>query len=400
MEGPSKSSVNAARHRLAALIDEWTCDAASLVPAGLRIDAHCHLGVDIDGSSLSPEQLVAQLDAAAVQAAFVAPLHQAGSYDAANQQVRAWAMASERRMHALHRVDPRGKDPASDARHGLESGAVGIKLHPRAEQFSMDHPAVHDVIAVAHEARAPVLIHAGRGMPALGPATLSLARRFDHAPLILAHAAVSDLAWIVEASKDVSNLMFDTSWWVPVDVRSLLEQAAPERVLFASDPPYGTVGFGLVITARVARAAGWDDESVAALFGGNALGLLDARGAVVARAPADRGSSLVMREGCDVRPFDRAATYLASVLPMALGGASPDEMLELASHALRTADSHELAADAAILRSAVESVRTMMAAASASGDEALKREAIIAVVYVLAHAATPELRVAGIGAVG
>ena len=41
-----------------------------------------------------------------------------------------------------------------------------------------------------------MLIHAGRGIPALGRHSLELASEFADARLILAHAAVSDLAWL------------------------------------------------------------------------------------------------------------------------------------------------------------------------------------------------------------
>ena len=65
------------------------------------------------------------------------------------------------------RLDPR-VHPAAEARRCLDAGAVGIKLHPRAEQFTMDEPGVREIVAVAHERKVPVLIHAGRGIPALG----------------------------------------------------------------------------------------------------------------------------------------------------------------------------------------------------------------------------------------
>src|SRR5207302_232342 len=65
------------------------------------------------------------------------------------------------------RVDPHD-NPLPEAERSLENGARGIKLHPRAEQFTLDHPNVRPLIALAHERSLPVLIHAGRGIPALG----------------------------------------------------------------------------------------------------------------------------------------------------------------------------------------------------------------------------------------
>jgi hypothetical protein len=55
---------------------------------------------------------------------------------------------------------------------------------------------VRDIIALAHERELPVLIHAGRGIPALGQDTVKLSEEFRGARLILAHCAISDLAWL------------------------------------------------------------------------------------------------------------------------------------------------------------------------------------------------------------
>ena len=41
----------------------------------------------------------------------------------------------------------------------------------------MGEPAVAELVALAHERRVPVLIHAGRGIPALGQNTVRLAER-------------------------------------------------------------------------------------------------------------------------------------------------------------------------------------------------------------------------------
>ena len=56
----------------------------------------------------------------------------------------------------------------AEAERCLARGARGIKLHPRAERFTLDHPEVERLFALADERRLPILVHAGRGIPALG----------------------------------------------------------------------------------------------------------------------------------------------------------------------------------------------------------------------------------------
>ena len=109
---------------------------------------------------------------------------------------------------------------------------AGIKLHPRAEQFTLDHPEVKPLIALAHERSLPVLIHAGRGIPALGLHAVQLAGEFPNARLILAHAGICDLSWIWRVAADHPNLLFDTAWWLPSDLRGavLARAARPDPV--------------------------------------------------------------------------------------------------------------------------------------------------------------------------
>jgi hypothetical protein len=55
---------------------------------------------------------------------------------------------------------------------------AGFKLHPRSDAFGLPHPGRRGGRRLAHERRAPVLFHAGRGIPHLGEAVVDLARRY------------------------------------------------------------------------------------------------------------------------------------------------------------------------------------------------------------------------------
>ena len=158
------------------------------------IDAHTHLGLDEDGRSLTPEQLLAQLDAAGARRACVFPLHdpeRRPSYSVPNDRVLAWAAESDGRLVPFCRLDP-AEAPLAEAERGLERGARGIKLHPRAQDFDFDGQEMDGVFALAESARVPILIHAGRGLPPLAEGLVELALRHPGAVLILAHGAICD----------------------------------------------------------------------------------------------------------------------------------------------------------------------------------------------------------------
>ena len=70
----------------------------------------------------------------------------------------------------------------AEAERSLAAGAKGIKLHPRAEEFTLDHPAVRRLVALANERSLPILIHAGRGIPALGAHAVAARRASSPMP--------------------------------------------------------------------------------------------------------------------------------------------------------------------------------------------------------------------------
>jgi uncharacterized protein len=236
-------------------------------------DAHTHFGRnDPDGYRMEPDELLAAVEAAGARAVFF-PMHEPDGYTAANDEALAAAARFGDRMVPFCRVNPHD-GALAEAVRCLDAGARGIKLHPRAEQFAMHEPAVEQLVALADERRVPVLIHAGRGIPALGEDTVALAERYPDARLILAHAAVSDIAWLWRLMPEHPNLFVDTSWWNPADFMLLFCQVPPAQILWASDCPYGQPVFSAANHLRYAIAAGLSREALAAIAGGQLERLL------------------------------------------------------------------------------------------------------------------------------
>jgi predicted TIM-barrel fold metal-dependent hydrolase len=226
-------------------------------------DAHTHLGAnDPDGMSQTLDQLLDTLGAVGATGAFVFPMHEPDGYPAANDMVIEAAAQSGGLLTPFCRVSPNAGNAVAEAERALAAGAKGIKLHPRAEQFNLDHPAMRALAAIAHERRLPILIHAGRGIPALGAHAVALATEFPEARLILAHAGVSDLSWIWRVAPDHPNLLFDTAWWMPADLQTLFSLVPPGQILFASDAPYGASAMSAVFQLRSALQVGLSAEQI------------------------------------------------------------------------------------------------------------------------------------------
>ena len=298
---------------------------------GLEIlDAHTHIGFnDPDGMRCAPETLLDALEVAGTRAV-VFPMHEPEGYPEANDWVREEADRSEGRLVPFARLDPR-KDPVAEGERSLDAGALGLKLHPRAEDFAMDEPGVEPIVALAQERSVPLIVHAGRGIPALGRHVVELCRSHPGARVILAHAGICDLAWIWRDARELPNLFFDTSWWSASDLLALMSLVPPGQVLLASDAPYGSPTMGAVLCLRSALQTGLDEEAVRAIAGGQMERLL------AREEPLDLGPAREQSSGRDLL-LDRVWTFLTYATGQALQGVHPAEAIDLARLACEVGD--------------------------------------------------------------
>src|SRR4051812_31053177 len=295
-------------------------------------DAHTHIGQnDPDGRTATPEEILGGLDQAGHQRALVFAMHEPDGYGPANDAVLRATAASGGRLLPLARVSPHHEDAVAEAQRCLDLGARGFKLHPRSDEFALPHPAVEQVVALAHERRMPVLFHAGRGIPHLGEAVVDLARRYPGARLILAHAGISDLGWIADEATALDNLFFDTAWWNVADQLQLYTTIPPGRILYASDMPYAPGLLASFVFLRVARAVGHGPEARRAIAGGQLARL------VAGEDPLDVGPAPGLDAGGRrVMEAERVVTYCAAGLQVAFRGMAPSEPIALARLACRT----------------------------------------------------------------
>ncbi len=315
--------------RLQPYLDEIT----RLRPAGARIwDAHTHLGDDEDGMSLRPDRLLHMFDRVDVAGGCVFPLHdpeRVPSYRVPNDRVLAWAAEHPGRLVPFCRLSP-ADDPLPELDRCLERGACGIKLHPRAQAFDFTHGGLGEIFRRAHEANVPVLIHAGRGMAPIAEHLCDLA--LEHpAPIILAHAGIADQAVFAARLREHPCALFDTSVLSPVDLAELLARVPPERIVFASDPPYGRPVFALYMLLRVARAGGADDDVLRAMLSGTIDTVLAGGRPAPASVPV-RPRDVVM-PGATARLYPLLYHALSTAIRGSVAGV--DEALELAEAVCR-----------------------------------------------------------------
>jgi len=252
---------------------EWDERLRVDFPAELDIfDAHTHLGTDIDGMVGRYEELTGLMDRYGVSRAFMFCLDEPDrhpGFRAGNDRSLEFAARSEGRFLPFVRL-ALDEGPVEEARRCLDLGARGIKLHPRVQKFLLDDDRLAPIFALAAERGVPILIHAGRGLPPIAAELERLVDAHPGAQLILAHAGIADLANLAYRFSGKRGVFFDTSVWSAIDLLGLLRLVPPEQILYASDYPYGGQPGSLLLSLRVARVAGFDDQQLRDMFAGNA----------------------------------------------------------------------------------------------------------------------------------
>jgi predicted TIM-barrel fold metal-dependent hydrolase len=335
-------------------------EAEQLRPQGGEVlDAHTHLGLDEDGRSLDLETLLSQLDAAGARRACVFPLHdpeRKPSYSVPNDRVLEWAGESQGRLTPFCRLDP-AEAPIAEGERCIAKGARGIKLHPRAQAFAFDGPEMDGIFTLAEEAGVPILIHAGRGMPPIADGLADLALRHPEVVLILAHGAICDQGILTSRLADHPGVLYDTSCFFPIDVIELFARVPAERIVFASDPPYGLSASGLYLALRVAARVGLDTQATRAVIGETMGGLLDGHGLPPTSSP--RGSGELTFPG----RLARAYGYGSLAGPALFAGATEQAqgMLDLAIAVCRDPDPGESGEALDAIGAALVAARTLLA---------------------------------------
>ncbi|GIH02685.1 hypothetical protein Rhe02_07520 [Rhizocola hellebori] len=239
-------------------------------------DAHAHLGRDRDGRSLELDDLLRDLDEYHVDGTVVFAFDdpdQGADFQVPNERIWAAYEKAPDRLIPFMRLNPNGRwEP--EYRRCLDRGHRGIKLHPRAQDFSLGSPAAREVFGRAAADGLPVLVHTGYGTGAVSTELAAIAQELPDLRLILGHSTFIDMPRAVAVLAAYPNIYFETSVVRAYDLFEVLDTISPLRVLYGSDLPYASSANSLHELAVMADIVGVEAAHFADLFGGNLLRLL------------------------------------------------------------------------------------------------------------------------------
>jgi len=212
--------------------------------SALLIDAHNHVGgPDIsDKKSQSGSEIIKALDSTNVDRAVIFPFNNPDpslGFKFANDYIADVVSDYPDQLIGFGRVDPTNVDRALKEveRLSTDLGLVGLKLHPRAQQFYPDDGGLHKVLTKASKLGLVVVFDSGSDFaPWSGMA--EMAKQFSEVPMIMAHMRK---AGYIEAAKSASNIYLGTTKVQPELIVEAVQQIGADRIISGSDSPYVSI---------------------------------------------------------------------------------------------------------------------------------------------------------------
>jgi predicted TIM-barrel fold metal-dependent hydrolase len=156
------------------------------------------------------------------------------------------------RIIAFAGIDYGCEDPIAALEADVHAGARGLKLHPIIQKRRLTDPATLAAVEAFGRHRLPVLFHCGvssyylgsersREDPSFGciEDAAELVAAFPSVRFIAGHAGLMEVNDAQRLLGRFDNVWVDTSFQPAATVRDLVATFGPDRVLFASDWPYG-----------------------------------------------------------------------------------------------------------------------------------------------------------------
>jgi uncharacterized protein len=169
-------------------------------------------------------------------------------------------------------------------KNDVKDGAKGLKLHPIIQSVSLADKRTFQVVEAFEPHGLPILFHCGishyypkneedRQVPEYGKINYAkeLVTAFPKVKFIAGHAGLFEIGDVIEMLGSMKNVFVDVSIQSPKNVRKLIDLFGPERVLFASDWPWGNRGTPI---RAVKKACKGDEGILRRIFFENSAELL------------------------------------------------------------------------------------------------------------------------------
>lgn len=207
------------------------------------VDAHAHLGeCRVFDLNISDSELLSAMDANGVSAAIVRPFPGAPNPAEVHDRISSLASNHDGRFFGVASVNPHinydvYRREIERCVHQL--GFVGVELHTAGHAINPLGQDARRVFDIARELGIAVVINTGFGLPFALPALcLPRAQEYPDVRIVLQHAGYGVFASdAYVAARQASNIYLETSGSSGHDLKWLIDELGPDRVMLGSDLP-------------------------------------------------------------------------------------------------------------------------------------------------------------------
>lgn len=244
------------------------------------IDCNVMVGASINGYSLNPEALLAQMDRLGIDLSVIIPV-QPCTYrlEPENDYIANLSEKYPDRFVGFARIDPRlGRESEKELDRCVEGlGLKGLYLNPWEEGYRANSSFVTSLVKKAGSMKIPVIIAAGFPWVSNALQIGELAEKCRETNIIMTHGGQLNISGLSQndafmALKDNPNLMMDTSGVYRQDfIEDVIKDIGSNRVVFGSCSPQFDQEFEL---ERAKNAINRNTTSSEMIFSGNIHKLL------------------------------------------------------------------------------------------------------------------------------
>ena len=254
---------------------------SQLLYRGTIIDAHNHVGMDVEGVMQEPQSLLRKMEQSHVEKCIIFPFNEikpGKAFSAANDYIAKVTAAHPDKFIGFARTDPRHPLAADEVRRAVkELGLKGLKLHPRSQLFKPSEETMVPVLEVCVALSVPILFHSGYAYDPIPPMIAKVAESFPELPIIMGHMGCSEVCTptgveeAIQVARRNDNVYLETSRVMLTScIVKAVQAIGDTRVIFGSDTPYGSQLDEITAMLRT----GLPDTSLGRIFSNNIVGLL------------------------------------------------------------------------------------------------------------------------------
>jgi len=218
---------------------------------GAIIDAHNHIGMDVEGVTQLPQSLLRKMEQSHVQKCVIFPFNEikpGKAFSVANDYIAKVVAAHPEKFIGFARTDPQHPLAVDEVRRAVKQlGLRGLKLHPRSQLFNPSDEQMLPLLEACVGLHVPILFHSGYAYDPIPPMIAQVAERFPELSIVMGHMGCSEVCTptgveeAIQVARGNDNVYLETSRVMLAScIARAVQVIGDTRVLFGSDTPYGS----------------------------------------------------------------------------------------------------------------------------------------------------------------